>query len=136
MALLGKDQGKMTVDYKYSLTTKHKHCWNSADKLLTIFAVALNDYDIKMPVDRSNEKFQPKGSGLCGQFVCHFTETKIRETHGEGPGNIGHPNIPRINGRIGKMCHMIVHNKGFAAIHANKAAKLKEMIETRERKDA
>ena len=91
--------------------------------------MALNDYELKMPNSRSNKKMQPRGQAVCGQFVCHWTETKIREIFGEGSSSIGHPHIVRINTRIQKMQNQIVQNKGFAKIHEAKLAKCKEKIQ-------
>ena len=79
--------------------------------------------------DRANAKFQPKGQGLCGQFVCHWTESKVREILGEGPSSIGHPNIARINLRLSKMVSLIVANKGYLAIHVAKRDTLQKALE-------
>ena len=128
--------GKWVAEYRDSLQSLHKDCWHNAEKLLTVIAVAVNDYGLKMPKDRANTKMQPKGVGLCGQFVCHWTETKIREISGEGPCNIGHPNIARINTRIQKMQSIIVSNKGFAKIHEAKLAKIQSKLNEEKAKEA
>ena len=123
------------VEYKDSLTHMHKHCKENAENIFTVLVVATNAQDVRMPKDRSNAKFQPIGSGLCGQFVCHYTESKIREIMGEGPYSIGHANISKINTRVGKLMNLIVVNKGFAAIQFAKAAKLKKALEDAKKKE-
>ena len=60
MYLKKKDDGKRISEYKDSLMSLHKYCWENAEKLLTVFAVALNDYDLKMLKKRANAKMQPK----------------------------------------------------------------------------
>lgn len=128
--------GKWVAEYKDSLSKLHKDCWDNAEKLLTVIAVAVNDYDLKMPKDRANAKMQPFGNPLCGQFVCHWTETKIREIKGEGPLSIGHPHISRINTRIQKFQSIIVQNKGFAKIHHAKLAQIQSKLQEEKEKDA
>ena len=136
MFLDKKDDGKWVAQYKDSLESLHKDCWENGEKLLTVFAVAVNDYELKMPKDRLNAKMQPRGHPLCGQFVCHWTDEKIREILGYGPCSIGHPNIRRINERIEKMQTIIVQNQGFAKIHAKKMEKMKQQKEEEAAKDA
>ena len=121
-----KDDATHEACYKDSLTNLHRDCWENAEKILTCIAVAVNDHALKMPKDRANRMMQPKGSPLCGQFVAHWTEEKIREIMGEGANSIGHPNISRLNTRIAKMQHIIVANKGFAKIHHAKLEKIQE----------
>ena len=132
MLLQKHDGGSWEVDYKDSLTQLHEDCRRNAEKILTVFAVALNDHKISMPKDRSNIKMQPRGSGLCGQFVCHWADSKVRELCGEGPHSIGHPNIARMNARLAKVVSLILANKGFAAIHAAKKDKILEALKKAE----
>ena len=132
---MSKIEETWEVEYKDSLTQVHKDCWENAEKILTVLAVALNAHKARMPKARSNAKFQPKGSGLCGQFVCHYTEVKVREIMGEGPHSIGHANVAKINLRVGKLMSLVILNKGFAAIHQAKAAKLKKTLEDAKTKE-
>ena len=136
MYLEKKDDGKWMAEYRDALTTLHKDCWENGEKLLTVIAVAVNDYSLKMPKARANQKMQPKGFPLCGQFVCHWTETKIREIFGEGPCSIGHPNITRINGRIQKLQTIIITNKGFLRIHVARLEKIQKQMKEDEEKKA
>ena len=132
---LSKIDEEWVVDYKDSLSTMHKDCRENAEKLSTVLAVAMNQHGLTFPKDRSNRRFQTKGSGLCGQFVCHFVETKIREIRGEGPASIGNANVGRINTRLMKVMQIIIAGKGFAAMQAKKAQRLQESIEENKRKE-
>ena len=130
-----KDDVKWMAEYRDSLQSLHKDCWNNADKIITIMNVALNDYVLKMPKTRANGKMQPKGFPLCGQFVCHWTDSKVRQIFGEGSHSIGHPHIVRINTRILKMQSIIIANKGFAKIHADKLARIQQKMQQDKEKE-
>ena len=81
MALSDKD-GHWTVEYKDSLTQPHVDCREQAANILIVLSVALKAHHLRMPKDRANAKFHPQGQGLCGKFVCQWTESKVRDILG------------------------------------------------------
>ena len=123
----GEDD-KWMVKYKDSLTNPHKECWENAEKLVTLISCALMQ-ELKFPAERCNTKKQPKGSLECGFFVCHWIEQSIREELKEGPFPTGLPNVGRVHDRLANMQHLILKNKGWSAMHKEKAAKVKESLE-------
>ena len=119
------EEGKLTAEYKDSLSGVVKANKENAERLTTLLSAALMQ-DIKFPEERSNVKFQPKGSLECGFFVCHWVEQSIREELGEGPFPIGLPNVRRVYERLESFQNNIIKkNKGWAALHKEKAAKAK-----------
>ena len=134
IACKGEDE-KWTLKYKDSLSGFHKGCAENAQRLTTLLSCALMA-DLKFPEERCNLKFQSKGSLECGFFVCHWLEQAIREELGEGPFAIGLPNVARVYERLNNLANGIIRNKGWAALHAAKAAKAHAALEKRKEEEA
>ena len=133
--ILKSEEGKWTAQYKDSLSGLHKGCQGNAQRLATLLSCAVSS-DVKFPADRCNRKMQPKGSLECGFFVCHWLEQSIREELGEGPFAIGLPKITRVYERLHNCSSSIVRNKGWAALHEQKAAKAQEALEKKKAEKA
>ena len=116
LLIVSKLEDGWSVSYKDSLSKIHKQCSENAQKLLTTVSAAVNA-DLKFPGDSSNKKLQDKGSIVCGQCVCHWVESKVREEMGEGLHSIGHCNVQRITQGISRVVDIIINDKGSAAIH-------------------
>ena len=101
-----------------------KDCRANASKILFVLSIALNE-NFSMPDEICNGAFQPKGSGLCGQFVIHWCDEAARSCIGEGQMANGFPEFAKQTTRVQSVVDQNVKNSGLSKMRITKSTKNK-----------
>ncbi len=126
---LEKIEGSWKVFYKDSLSSgMSKDCRANASKILFVLSIALNE-NFSMPDEICNRAFQPKGSGLCGQFVIHWCDEAARRCIGEGQMANGFPDHVKWTHRVQSVVDQIVKNSGISKAKILKSTKKKDELD-------